>query len=273
MVMGAGVPDMAEDTLHNRATYERQDVVRAYRESERLQAPEQTILRLLGPRLGEMRMLDIGVGGGRTTQYFAPLVRQYTGIDYSASMIETCAARFGVGANGMSFKVCDARSMESFPDQSFELVLFSFNGLDYVGHSDRMKALAEIRRVTRPDGCFCFSSHNLNSSDQVFGLRHQFSGNPLKITRKLARWVFVRYLYNRSVNVRSLATQAHELINDGTFGFRLQAYYVRPLEQLRQLAGWTSDVQVLGLSTGAVLGPMEIATARDSWLYYVCKVS
>lgn len=37
-----------------------------------------------------MTMLDIGVGAGQTTPYFAQSVKEYIGIDYSSQMIQAC---------------------------------------------------------------------------------------------------------------------------------------------------------------------------------------
>ena len=48
---------------------------------------EQTVIKLLKRKLKNMSMLDVGVGAGRTTQYFAPLVKYYTGMDYSEEMV------------------------------------------------------------------------------------------------------------------------------------------------------------------------------------------
>ena len=57
---------------------------RLCRPKAHLQPPErQTILRIMRPRLSAMRMLDVGVGGGRTTVHFADLVQEYAGVDYS----------------------------------------------------------------------------------------------------------------------------------------------------------------------------------------------
>ncbi len=114
----------------------------------------------LGPgRLAAMDMLDMGVGGGRTTKYFAPLVRCYIGADYAPAMLKVCKERYGGDFN---FIECDARAMEGFKDNSFDFVLFSFNGMDSFSHKDRIAALREVRRVLRNGGIFYFSSHNLN---------------------------------------------------------------------------------------------------------------
>ena len=39
-------------------------------------------------------MLDIGVGGGRTTKYFHKITKNYLAIDYSKKMIEICNQKF-----------------------------------------------------------------------------------------------------------------------------------------------------------------------------------
>src|SRR5262249_12955489 len=160
-----------------------------------LQPPEETILRLLLPGLATARMLDLGVGGGRTTLHFAKWVHEYVGADYSPSMITACQKRFSGYPAHISFQVCDARALGLFESASFDFVLFSFNGLDYVGHDDRLKILQEIRRVGNPGGHFCFSSHNLNWCAQFFEWRRMLSLNPT-IAARAAKRLLRRYLYN-----------------------------------------------------------------------------
>jgi cyclopropane fatty-acyl-phospholipid synthase-like methyltransferase len=41
-----------------------------------------------------MKILDIGVGGGRTTPYLSGKASCYVGVDYSAEMITTCRNKF-----------------------------------------------------------------------------------------------------------------------------------------------------------------------------------
>src|ERR1700756_2475583 len=82
--------------------------------------PEGTILRLLLPELRTARMLDLGVGGGRTTLHFAKCVREYVGVDYSESMIRECRRRFATSPEPFSFVVCDARSLKMFASGSFD---------------------------------------------------------------------------------------------------------------------------------------------------------
>src|SRR2546423_13692484 len=117
-----------------------------YARQSNLYPPEETILRFMLPILPRTRMLDLGVGGGRTTLHFAKWAREYIGTDYSENMIGECRRRFSAYPDHISFAVCDARSMEMFASGFFDFVLFSFNGIDYVAHADRLKILKEIRR-------------------------------------------------------------------------------------------------------------------------------
>jgi len=52
-------------------------------------------------------------------------------------------------------------------NKSFDLVVFSFNGLDAISHDDRGSALGEFWRVLRPGGLLLFST--LNKDGPAFG--------------------------------------------------------------------------------------------------------
>ena len=56
----------------DRGTYEDLEIVSSYGRNRQLQPREQTLLDELGPDLGRMEMLDLGVGAGRTAWHFAP---------------------------------------------------------------------------------------------------------------------------------------------------------------------------------------------------------
>ena len=119
-------------------------------------------------------VLDIGVGGGRTTPYLSAIARRYVGVDYSQAMVEACHE----GWPELDFRNCDATDLSEFSDTTFDVVVFSFNGIDNIGDdSGRARCFAEIARVLKPDGVFIFSSHNARSLgvwpvlDDVRGLK------------------------------------------------------------------------------------------------------
>jgi ubiquinone/menaquinone biosynthesis C-methylase UbiE len=224
--------------MSNQSTWRDKEIVEEYARATELQAPERAILELLRDRLPEMKMLDIGVGGGRTTGHFAPLVKEYIGIDYSEEMIAACKLRY-LHFTRVSFAVCDARAMSIFADETFDFILFSFNGIDYITHQDRLRVFAEVRRVGRPGALFYFSTHNLQAL-QNFEVHNQIT---------------------------------HALINDGVHNGRLETYYVRPADQLKQLKGLFEDIRVYSLSTGEVIHNCSDLEANDeAWLYYSCLI-
>ena len=99
---------------NNKRVYESEDVIRFYAEQSDLQKPEATILNELRNRLPKMRMLDIGVGAGRTTTHFAVLAKEYIGIDYSSKMINACSRKFQNYPSKNFFSNCRCKNNEAF---------------------------------------------------------------------------------------------------------------------------------------------------------------
>ncbi len=248
--------------LLNKEVYEKEDVVNYYAESLYLDKPEISILYRLGGRLKNMRMLDIGVGGGRTTHYFAPLAGDYTGIDYAENMVRACERQF----EGIKFSVCDVRDMKMFGDGAFDFVLFSMNGLDSIPHEDRPTALREIRRVLAPGGVFYFSAHNLRYIYDINSKR--FSTEPRQFYYFIAKYILLAL---NGTSIRRLGAKSHAMIKDGAHSGRLSLYYVKPEEQVKQLleAGF-KNIKVLSTRDGMeVRGPLE--GVKDQWVGYLCE--
>ncbi|MCU1492128.1 MAG: Methyltransferase type 11 [Acidimicrobiaceae bacterium] len=250
----------------NEVAYASEDAVGPLSRAHALQPPEKTILERLEPWLRDKRMLDVGVGGGRTTMHFADRVATYVAVDFSPQMIEACRATFSERADELSFLVADVRDLGAFEAESFDFVLFSYNGLDTVDDIDRQQALRELRRVCGGEGVFCFSSHNLCSLEQLFRLSDAQRANPYMAVRGLVQLGLLRLL-NESPKV--LTARSHALVRDGSLEFRLRHYYVRPSEQVRQLhAAGFAAVEIFGLDGRCI--DLEVADqSRDAWLYYL----
>lgn len=241
--------------------------VEAYAVAAGLFAPEQAVVEELHEMLSSACMLDIGVGGGRTTAHLLPLVKQYVGIDCSPKMIEVCNQKFHDRLRDAEFRVADVCDLGCFEDESFDCVFFSYNGLDCVGSVNRTQALAEINRVCKKDGCFCFSAHNLNSIDELFAMR--FTWKPMDLL-----WYFKRYFFVRKHNhgKSQLRKQACADIFDGTTNFMACNHYIKPAEQIRQLCATGFDnVRVFALNGSEVDDDAYVAVMQDPWIYYVCQ--
>lgn len=255
-------------SISNKKAYESEDIISYYNSLNFLYKPEVTILDILSDRMKETRMLDIGVGAGRTTQHFASIVKEYVGIDYSDKMIDICRKKYSHLFKNVFFEVCDVKLMGIFADNSFDLILFSFNGIDSMTHDDRLSALHEINRVCAKDGFFCFSTHNLNSIDKI--LKINIFINPLKTTKKILKYLLIRFLNEDFANLKS---REYAVINDGVHRFRLWLYYIKPEDQIKQLnkAGF-KNVRVFSQRDGIEIeDKITLSITTESWLYYLCN--
>jgi ubiquinone/menaquinone biosynthesis C-methylase UbiE len=255
---------------HNYQAYKDRRIVQHYSQLCQLQSAERTILNLLRSEWSSMKMLDVGIGGGRTTQHFSRIVQEYVGIDYSEEMIAVCQKRFP--SESSVFEVADARDLSQFPDDSFDFILFSFNGIDVLPHGDRLRVLQEVRRVGKPGGYFCFSSHNLQGIERAFHWRNQISLNPVKTYVNLVMLGLLRF-FNRSTSPQQIRQSAYEIIQDESHNFRLKQYYIRPQEQIKQLAADFDNIKIYSWNSGLQITTQQgLITNTDMWLYYLCRI-
>ncbi len=216
-----------------------------------------------------MEMLDLGVGAGRTAWHFAPRVNSYLGLDYARTMVQRCrqdlpAYRFVVG---------DASNLDFADDNSYDFVLFSYNGLDHLELPDRERALIEMKRVLRPGGIMAFSSHNANFLDVIVD-RFRFRIRPsLRETARSLKWAVVFNLHNPTLRFRLPLSVG--IVNDGLHGFRSSGIcYIRPDRQVATLARLgLQDIRCAPneraqYSKGT---EPEVATFASPWVYYRCR--
>lgn len=102
------------------------------------------------------RVLDVGCGAGRTTAHVARVASEVVGIDLSPELIRAAAENHP----GIDFRVMDAVQLD-FPDDSFDVLIFSNNGLCYLHPLEkRMAAIKEMERVLKKGGILIMSSFN-----------------------------------------------------------------------------------------------------------------
>src|SRR4051812_8377564 len=124
----------------NRQAYSQSRVIEYYSGFDALFPAEKALFTKLLPSITDSRILDIGIGGGRTTKYLLGITDEYTGIDYVPQFAEETSKKFP----DSRILCADAADLSDFESQSFDFVLFSFNGLDYLTHHDRLNALNGI---------------------------------------------------------------------------------------------------------------------------------
>jgi SAM-dependent methyltransferase len=246
----------------NQRVYADPSVVGFYKTQREPHAAERVVFERLAEELPKSRVLDLGIGSGRTTAFLVPRSKEYVGVDISAPMVE--AARQEFAALGARLEVADARALP-YDDASFDLVVFSYNGIDYVDHADRLRILCEAKRVLRPGGHFFFSTHNLARSDLPFEtLRGGFLAKALGVFRR-AR------LRRHNPDWRAFASSAHALVRDGAYRFRLTTYHIRVEAQLAQLvdAGFSTEL-ILGRD-GREVSRANTDVLDDAWFHLVCQ--
>lgn len=157
-------------------------------------------------------VLDVGCGAGRVACALDAREFDVTGIDISDELIRAAQSHFP----GIEFLVSDAANLP-FSDDSFEYVIFAYNGIDYLFPEQRRRdALREIRRVIRPSGVFIFSSHNSWYTFPAV-LRDQTFVKDRYLSTKNRDRFFSRYKFE-----------------DAEVGW-LETYFTNPVRQWREL--------------------------------------
>lgn len=252
----------------NRAVFERE--ADTYTDFELMPA-ERRVLELLGDQLPDMEMLDLGVGTGRTAKSFAPLVRRYVGLDYSPRMLELARGNLD-GSGNVELVLGDARDLSSIEGE-FDFVLFSFNGIDAVGHEDRLRVLAEVHRVLRPGGRFLFSTHSTGSLplDERKPRSPRFTGKPgYELFARLRDIPYRRRVraINRELDLEEARRRGWTIVPRG-HNFQVDDYYVDPEFQVGQLREAGFEVEAIYDVSGR---PVELPhSGRDPWLDYLCR--
>ncbi|MEY4590360.1 MAG: hypothetical protein RL497_2436 [Pseudomonadota bacterium] len=219
-----------------------------YTWSDVLTAAEAAALNRVVPQLQRKAILDLGVGAGRTVAALNSIADSYVGVDYVNEMVEHCKKRFA----GVSFEQGDARAMPQFADATFDLVVFSCNGICMVDHAGRLAILSEVKRLLRPGGFFIFSTYNRNCKEHnmLFRFPHfSFSSNPLRFIVRSARFVantIIRVI-NRMRYWRHQVKHAdYSILNDQCHNYQTLLYYIDINGQEKQLrdTGFTGGIAI-----------------------------
>lgn len=247
---------MATNT--NRKRYEDPQVVDQYIDHKELQNCEVYLFnRYLHHGTA---ILDIGVGGGRTTSYLAKLARRYVGIDYSQPMIDACRNKFP----GLEFYCADASDLRRFSDGEFDAAVFSFNGIDVINTDvGRTRCLTEIARTLKAGGILIFSSHNAKALAVAPSLS---SARGMKILSRIARAVIA----SPGIAFRS--------VTSGSF-FSGQGYASDPVDgglilYMSTPETLTPQLESAGLSLLESVGshyPAVTSRFLTPWIYYACQ--
>ncbi|HLH40582.1 MAG TPA: class I SAM-dependent methyltransferase [Bryobacteraceae bacterium] len=248
----------------NRAVYFSPAVPWYYRRMSMMPAETACLSKYESDWLGR-DVLDIGAGTGRTTRFLAPRARRYAAIDYSPVMVRYLKKRMPE----IDVRQMDFRDLGAFADGAFDFVLATANVIDALPHPDRMRALAESRRVLRAGGVLAFSAHNLNYKLAFSGPRMRWCWNPVRLASKTVQYAIGSWNHRRIGPLRA-RTPEYALLNDpGHFYASLHYYAARATvhEQLERSGMRLVDVFD---ATGRVLAEAD-DDSENPWLFYVAR--
>ena len=218
-------------------------------------------------------VLDIGIGGGRTTGLLRPAARSYVGLDISPEMLDLARDRFP----DADLREGDAVGLAGLPDDAFDLVVFSFNGLDALDHAQRATALAAMARVLRPGGRVVFSSLNLDGvSFDERPLR--VAGGPLSPRFRYHLAHAVRHPVSMVRSVRNYRQNRQEAEDGRGWGMRpLRAHEFRFVVHFATMEETVAEASAAGLEViaayaddGGEHAPDTAHTDAD-YVHFVCR--
>ena len=259
----------------NQSAYSRPDSLRWYEGMEGFCDPgERAVWWKVMDKVRGEPLLDLGVGAGRTVPLLRALSDRYTAIDYLPEMVARVQRRYP----SIDVSVGDARDLSRFPDHSFAMVTFSFNGIDSIDHAGRRLVLAEAHRVLRPGGLLWFSTLNQQGPShrerpwrprppREMGGRRAY---PLVALRSI--WRFPRALANlrRARDLRE-AGEGWDISALSAHDYGMMVHYTTLGRQLAELAelGFTSGIDVVG-SDGSPVGP-RTELSRVAWFQILAQ--
>lgn len=245
----------------NHDIYESESIAGYYAHQDFLFQAESEIFDSLGDSLKQMHVLDVGIGGGRTTYHLAPKCKTYVGIDYSKNMVKKAMENFP----GLNFRCEDARDLKFASNDEFDFVLFSYNGIDSVSYEDRNRIIRELYRVLKPGGCFAFSSHNKDYKyfdkfpwQQNLPLTLNNLKHCLKVVLHLPRIAKLRRKNSYYDDYAHVLDEAHF--------YSLFNFYISPIAQKKELEqiGF-SEIRTFHKDGGEITNYME-----TDFVYYQC---
>ncbi|NQY68705.1 MAG: class I SAM-dependent methyltransferase [Flavobacteriales bacterium] len=252
----------------NEGQYNQLKVIEEYGKQSYILEPEKVIFSKVTESGLSEKMVDIGIGTGRTVPYIAKYFSKYIGVDYAEEMINFCKKKF-VDLENCMFQDGDARDMKFIESDSIDFSFFSFNGIDCVRYEDRAEVFKEIIRIAKPGSYFAFSSHNFYNLPKLFS--YQIPKNPLKWRREYIRYRGVHKHNDYQKLINSIGYVS--VIDGDNNNFDFEYVYIKPEFQIENLieAGF-SNIEAFNLKGDKVDVIGDWQQGNDPWIHFLCSV-
>ena len=118
-----------------------------------------TILPRIKSHVPTNRILEIGCGYGRWTQYLKDLCKNLVVVDLSENCVQLCKQRFSECSH-IEYHVNDGKSLDMISESSVDFV-FSFDSMTHADVSVMKAYLCQLQRILNNDGVAFIHHSNL----------------------------------------------------------------------------------------------------------------
>lgn len=140
----------------SKQNWNEQKIIDNYCSKIHIQGGELKIIEILKNSSNFSSMLDIGVGGGRTTYHFSKLFKTYLGIDIADKYLDYLIEKYP----DCNFEINNIILFEI--KEKYDFILFSHNGIDCIYDiNDYLLIINKMYNLCEINGFIAFSSHNL----------------------------------------------------------------------------------------------------------------
>lgn len=218
------------------------------------------------------RVIEVGCGAGRVAGYLSLIASEAYGVDISQQMVDYCRTAYPE----VSFSKADMRDVGELETAPFDVIFATFNVIDALSPSDRLRTLDGFRRALNPGGLLVMSTHNRAFAPRVVGP----VGEAMALLRGRDPKAFVRTVPRLPRQVRNHRRMRryeedgpeYALLNDPAHDYELLHYYASREHQERQLADHGFEVlEILDLEGRSL--PAGEQAPQCSELHYVSRRS
>lgn len=138
----------------------------------------KTVLKIIR-RLKPGNVLDVGCGNGYSTKKYADHFTdiKFTGLDYSEEMIALAQKR---PLPNCRFMVADVLRPETFPDDTFDLILTQRCLQNLPDYESQHEAIHDFLKRRSPKGTLCLMECSRNGVEQLNNLRVKLGMAPIE---------------------------------------------------------------------------------------------